>query len=125
MEQKNSISSEEFVINHVNNEKNLQYLRMHSVQYYRKGTGSKTAKINIWASDFQLNRLRQSEHCYIDGTFCTVPNGYKQPITVFIRDPSTGFAKPAVFATVNSKDKVVHELLFSNLKGIVEQQFGK
>jgi hypothetical protein len=122
---KNSISSEEFVVKHVTNQNNLQFLRLHLVQYYRKGTIFKCAKINIWASDFQLNRLKHSKHAYIDGTFCTVPNGYKQLIVIFIRDPNTGFAKLAVFCTINSKDQDVYELLMTNLRTIVQEQFGE
>jgi len=47
-------------------------------------------KIIIWGSDFQVNRLRLTNHLFIDGTFTIVPCGFLQLVTIAIRDPNTG-----------------------------------
>ena len=43
-------------------------------------------KVLFWSSDFQLNRLRLSDHWYIDGTFDAVPPEYTQTVNILIRD---------------------------------------
>jgi len=76
-------------------------------------------KIVIWSSDFQLNRLRLTNHWFIDGTYTITPLGFNQLLTIAIRDPNTGFIKPASWILVNSKDEETYYHMFKILKDIV------
>ena len=62
---------------------------------YKKNNINKALKIVIWSYDFQLNRLRLTNHWFIDGTYTITPLGFNQLLTIAIREPNTGFIKPA------------------------------
>ena len=64
------------------------------------------AKVAIWYSDFQVNRLRLCEQLYVNIKFVTVPGFYCQLITIAIRD-------------LNSKDEEVYHLFFRFIKDIM------
>ena len=69
--------------------------------------------------DFELNRLRLSEHWYIDGTFDSVPPGYTQTINIIIRDLITGEIMPTVFICINGKSYKHYILAFEKLRNLL------
>ena len=75
----------------------------------------------IFASDFQINRLRLVDHFYINGKFNCIPRGYKQMITLLIRDPNSGITGPCIFILTNLKNGVGYNRMFLILKTIFEE----
>ena len=115
----NLVTREAYVFQHTKNRANLTFLRSYFILNYRRNNVEKPIKLIIWMSDFQLNRIRLTNHWYLDGTFTIVPNGYAQLITLAIRDPNTGFVKPAMWALLNSKELECYYHFFRTLKDIV------
>ena len=115
---KNFASKEEYVLQNSTNKTGLPFLRAHLVFNYQKNNITKTAKIIIWASDFQINRLRLTRHWYIDGTFTITPSDYYQLLTVVIRDPNTGYIKPALWAVLGSKEEETYYQAFKMIYDI-------
>ena len=97
----------------------MTFLRAQIIFNYQKNNIAKTAKIIIWASDFQVNRLRLTRHWYIDGTFTITPTNYYQLLTIVIQDPNTGFIKPALWAVLGSKDEETYYQAFKMIQDIV------
>ena len=77
------------------------------------------AKIIIWASDLQVNRLHLTQHWYIDGIFTITPSNYLQLLTIVIRDPYTGLIKPALWAVLDSKEEETYYQAFRMIYDIV------
>lgn len=86
---------------------------------YKRNNVSKSMNIVVWASDFQINRLRLSNHWYVDGVFTVVPIGYHQLLTICIRDPNTGFVKPALWGLLSSKEEDCYMELFRIIKNLI------
>ena len=115
----NNVTKESYALSHTQNKTGLPFLRAFLVINYKKVNSDKQIKIAIWSSDFQLNRLRLTNHWFIDGTFTIVPSTYSQLMTFLIRDPNTGYLKPALWALVNSKEEECYFQLFQTIKNIV------
>lgn len=62
----------------------MPFLRSQLLYNYRKNTSNtmKTAKLIVWSSDFQINGLRLTRHCYIDGIFSISPAKYYKLLTM-------------------------------------------
>ena len=88
---------------------------------YRKNNINKSLKLAIWASDFQINRLRLTNHWYVDGTFTITPCNFYQLVTIAIKDPNTGFVKPAMWSILDSKDEEAYYHTLRITKEIVSQ----
>ena len=115
---KNSATKDTYIDQHPSNRVGLPFLRTHFTFNYKKNDTNKTAKIVIWTSDFQLNRLRLTNHWYTDGTFTIAPSNYHQFLTIAIRDPNTGFIKPALWAILDSKEEESYYQAFRIIKDI-------
>lgn len=83
------VSTEDFVFQNPFTTRNLPFFRVQEIFYYQYNGKNKLGKIIIFASDFQLNRLKLADHFHIDGKFGCIPRGYKQIITLLIRDPNS------------------------------------
>ena len=118
----NSILSDDYCLNYPYTLKNLPFFRLKQSFYYKYKNKEKTGKIIIWASEMSLNRLRLSNHFYVDGTFGTVPRGFKQLITIMIHDPNTNMLGPGAFCLVNFKNHIGYSRCFSDLIDITTQQ---
>ena len=119
--EKNSANKDTYIFKNNLNKNGLPFLRYFMVKSYKKikTNINKMLKIIIWASDFQVNRLRLTNHWYIDGTFTVVPVGYHQLITLAIRDPNTGLIKPALWVLLDSKDEEAYFHAFQEIKNVV------
>ena len=117
---KNSATKESYIFSHSKNRTGLTFFRGYYTLNYKKNNSNKSFKIVIWASDFQINRLRLTNHWYIDGTFTITPCNYSQLITFAIRDPNTGYIKPALWALLDSKDEECYYHLFKVVKDIAD-----
>ena len=115
---KNIVSKESYIFSHNKNKAGLPFLRSYFRFEYKKNNTNEVLKIVIWGSDFQVNRLRLTNHLFIDGTFTVVPCGYLQLVTFAIRDPNTGYVKPGLWALLNSKDEESYHHLFQIVKYI-------
>lgn len=73
---KNSASKESYVFAHSKTKTGLPFLRGHFYLNFKKNNSNTSLKITIWASDFQINRLRLTHHWYLDGTFTITPSQY-------------------------------------------------
>ena len=115
---KDSATKDTYIDQHPSNRVGLPFLRTHFTFNYKKNDTNKTAKIVIWTSDFQLNRLRLTNHWYTDGTFTIAPSNYHQLLTIAIRDPNTSFIKPALWAILDSKEEESYYQAFRIIKDI-------
>ena len=61
------------------------------------------------------------EHAYVDGTFVTVPAGYKQMLVISIRDPNTDQVFPALFGLINTKEEDNYYLFLNSVKSIITE----
>ena len=116
--EKNSVMKESYILQHSLNKTGLTFLRAYFTLNYRKNSVNKSVKIAIWSSDFQINRLRLTNHWFLDGTFTITPQSFHQLITIAIRDPNTGFVKPAAWILLGSKDEETYYQMFRTLKDI-------
>jgi len=116
---KNSVIKDQYIFQNTLNKKGLPFLRTYFTLFYKKNNINKSLKLVIWSSDFQLNRIRLSDHWYCDGTFGVVPSQYNQLFTIAIKDPNTGFVRPAMWALLNTKDEEAYYHLFKVIKDIV------
>ena len=116
---KNNSYKESYIIEHSLNNAGLPFLRAHSTLNIKIHNQNKLIKVAIWCSDFQINRIRLTDHLFIDGTFNIVPTHYSQLLTIMIRDPNTGYVKPAIWSIINSKDEETYFQLFLMIKQIL------
>ena len=114
-------SKELYIENNSLNSNNLPFLRVCLSFHHQKNEVQKNYKIIIWSSDFQLNRLRMTNHIYLDETFIIVPMGYKQLLVISIRDPNTDKVHPVVFGLINSKEEGAYYIYLKQLKDIITQ----
>ena len=102
------------------NRDGLPFYRGHSSFLY---TDKKKEQFFIsylfWCSFFQLSRLRQSDHAFIDCTFCIVPKGYKQLLIVSILDPISKNFFPCVFALLSHKFEILYQELFRQISQLI------
>ena len=117
---KNNIYKEYYIHEHSTNKAGLPFFRSNVMLNYKKNNTNKTFKILIWGSDFQINRHRLTDHWYVDGTFTIVPSTYKQLVSIMIRDPNTGFIKPAMWIVLDCKDEEAYYHMFRMLKEITD-----
>jgi len=117
---KNSASKESYIFSHSRNRAGLTFLRTYFTLNYKRNNLNQSLKIAIWASDFQINRLRLTNHWYIDGTFTITPCNFSQLVTFAIKDPNTGFIKPALWALLDSKSEECYYHLFKMVKDIAD-----
>jgi len=116
---KNNVYQESYIFQHTLNKSGLPFFRTYFTLQYKKNNVNKLLKIIIWASDFQINRLRLTNHWFVDGTFTITPCGFSQLVTFMIRDPNTGFVKPGLWALLNSKDEESYYHLFRIVQEIL------
>jgi len=91
------ITQEAYARAHQFNYENLPFLRANFILNIKKGNKDVEYKIWIWSSEFQLGKLRLSDHIFIDGTFGIVPTGYRQLINIATLDRITGDIVPVGF----------------------------
>ena len=116
---KNNIFKEFYIFEHSSNKAGLPFFRSNFTLKYKKNYVNKSLKILVWTSDFQINRLRLTDHWFIDGTFTITPNGYQQLLTIMIRDPNTGFVKPGLWALLDCKDEECYYHVFRIISEII------
>ena len=81
-----------------NNYKNLEYI--------------------IWANDENIQRIRKSNHLYIDGTFHH-PKEFKQLLIIMYKDIITELKIPAFYILINGKLKSFYDTVFRSIINIV------
>ena len=121
LRKKSCATKEFYILQNTLNKTGLPFLRAYFTIFYKKACVNKSLKLAIWASDFQINRLRLSSHWYCDGTFTIAPPPFHQLITIAIKDPNTGFVKPAMWAVLSTKDEEGYYHLFRVIKDIVSE----
>ena len=104
---------------HKNNYEGLPFLRANLLLNVKKGNKDKEYKIWIWSTEFQLNRIRQTDHCFIDGTFGIVPIGYRQLINIAIIDKMTEDIIPVCWILTNSKEYQCYKYCFYHFKELI------
>ena len=113
---KNNVYKESYILQHGLNKAGLPFFRTFSTNNFTKNDSKKGIKVAIWSSDIQINRLRLTNHWFVDGTFTIAPCSYQQLITIMIKDPKTGFVKPALWAVLSSKDEEAYQIFFRAVK---------
>ena len=118
---KTCVTKEFYILQNTLNKTGLPFLRAYLNFFYKKASANKSLKLVTWASDFQINRLRLTNHWYCDGTFTVAPVPYTQLITIAIKDPNTGYVKPAMWALLDNKEEEGYYHLFKTIKDIVSE----
>ena len=113
------ITQENYARTHNKNNENLPFLRANILLNVKKGNTDVEYKIWIWSSEFQLGKLRLTDHIFIDGTFGIVPSGYKQLLNIAIIDKTTGDIIPVCWILSNSKDYQCYKYCLGNFKELV------
>jgi len=70
----------------------------------------------IWASDYMVTKMRNTDHFYLDGTFSVCPPSYSQLLTILVVDEATQLRKPACHILLNNKSEAAYKFVFSNFK---------
>jgi hypothetical protein len=76
-------------------------------------------KFAIWMSGFQMTKLREAKHFYVDATFKVVPKGFSQLLVIFIRDNVTNCAFPGAFILMNKKNSLLYEIALRSFRDLI------
>jgi len=113
------ISQESYAKTYVNNSEGLPFLRANLTLKIKKGNTDREYRIWIWSSEFQLSRLRLTNHFFIDGTFGIVPTGYSQLVNIAIIDKSTEDVIPICWILTTSKDYQCYKYVLYHFRELV------
>ena len=72
----------------------------------------------IWCSDLLLNRLKENDHLFIDGTY-HVPKDFLQVIIIMCYDKIINMNIPCIYIALNSKTEEAYNLCFSFIKKLL------
>ena len=105
------------------NRRGYKYLRNYT---YTQTYGNKNKIINkeffIWASDFLILRLRNSEYLKIGATF-HYPKDFKQFLIIMYYDSVLERYIPAFYIIMNNKKECSYDLIFENLTILINMGF--
>ena len=72
----------------------------------------------IWANDFFLNRIKESQYLFIDSTF-HIPKGFYQFLIIMYYDEIIKRKIPAIYTIMNSKCENAYDIVFCNIKDML------
>lgn len=72
----------------------------------------------IWANEENLQRIRKTNHLYIDGTFHH-PKDFKQLLIIMYKDIITSLKIPGVYILMNGFSQDLYDLVFNSLINII------
>ena len=75
-------------------------------------------KLHIWASESNLQRMKNSKHYFIDGTFIHTIN-YTQTIVVMYIDTITGLKIPGIYSLLTNKGDDDYNYLFEYINTLI------
>ena len=72
----------------------------------------------IWANEENLQRIRKTNHLYIDGTFHH-PKDFKQLLIIMYKDIIASLKIPGVYILMNGFSQDLYDLVFNSLINII------
>ena len=74
----------------------------------------------IWASDYMIGHMRQSNYYFIDGTWYK-PGGIEQILIIMFKDIITGDKIPGIYTVTNNKTEYLYTRMLYSIKNILTQ----
>ena len=95
-------------------------LREFRIIFENKGDNkkSKSYEYIIWANEENINRIRKSNHLYIDCTFHH-PKEFKELLIVMYKDIITNFKIAGIYALLNNKTEYLYDKVFESMLNII------